>query len=101
MCFSCAGKAGSMDRMPRTLHELRSTLRRDRRLAERRYGKADTRVFQYDRRNGDRREGRTIDEGWMVIDDDMILEIEELTFNKTDDDQADGWSELTRILDLQ
>ncbi len=98
MCFSCAGKSGRLDKMPRTLHELRSALRRDRRVKERRFGKPDTRVFQHDRRNGDRREGRQTDEGWMIIDEDMILEIEELAYTKADDDGA--WSELTTILDL-
>jgi len=100
MCFSCAGKAGRLDKMPRTLHELRTCLHRDRRAEERRFGKKDTRVFQYDRRNEDRREGRTTEEGWMIIDEDMILEIEEAALAAAGlDDRSDFPLEQTKIVD--
>ena len=101
MCFSCAGKAGRLETMPRTLYELRSALHRDRRAQERRGDKADTRVFQHDRRNDDRREGRTTAEGWMIIDEEMILEIEEFALAEQSDKGDGSSSELTKILDLR
>lgn len=103
MCFSCHGKAGRIDRMPPTLAELRTVLQRDRRATDRRIGKRDTRVFQHDRRNGDRREGRKTDEGWLIIEEDMILEIEEIALSIRRNERASSQSELsemTRIHDL-
>lgn len=82
--------------MPQSLAEIRSTLRRDRRGDDRRYGKADTRVFQWDRRGDDRRGGRPkAGDDFQLIDDDMILEIE-LLEESIEFDNFDG-PELTRI----
>lgn len=72
-CYSCAGQAMQLDPQPQTIAELKAILRRDRRSADRRTGKPDTRVFQWERRVGDRRLGR-LDE-CPSIDDDMIIEI--------------------------
>ncbi|KAB2894099.1 MAG: hypothetical protein F9K40_16760 [Kofleriaceae bacterium] len=72
-CYSCAGQAMQLDPQPQTIAELKAILRRDRRSADRRAGKPDTRVFQWERRVGDRRLGR-LDE-CPSIDDDMIIEI--------------------------
>jgi hypothetical protein len=74
MCFSCAGRALILDPMPDTVAELKAVLNRERRGNDRRIGKLDSRVFQYDRRVGQRRELRD-GEGCASIDDDMILEI--------------------------
>jgi hypothetical protein len=57
--------------MPRTLSLLREALSRERRRRDRRVGRLDSRVFQYERRAADRRDGRSP----LPIDDDMIIEI--------------------------
>jgi hypothetical protein len=72
-CYSCAGQAMQLDPQPQTIAELKTILRRDRRAVDRRGNKPDTRVFQWERRVGDRRAGRLDDAA--VIDDDMIIEI--------------------------
>jgi hypothetical protein len=72
-CYSCAGQAMQLDPQPQTISELKTALRRDRRADDRRSGKPDTRVFQWERRVGQRREGRADDAP--LIDDDMIIEI--------------------------
>jgi hypothetical protein len=76
MCYACSGRANSLDPMPATLGEIRTALRRERRELERRHGKADTRVFQHDRRGDDRR-GLRVARGdeWLDIDEEMILEV--------------------------
>lgn len=71
MCFNCAGQLLHLDPLPATITELKKLISRERRANDRRVGKADTRVFQYERRVGERRAGR--DE--LKIEDDMILEI--------------------------
>lgn len=73
MCFSCAGQAMALDPLPPTIAELKTALTRERRSVDRRIGRPDTRVFQYERRVGQRRAGRG-DDG-EPIDDDMIIEI--------------------------
>ncbi len=75
MCYTCSGRAMRLDPLPQTLAEIRRELDRERRQDERRVGKPDTRVFQYDRRNGDRRGDRAAGDDWMAIEDDMILEM--------------------------
>ncbi len=72
MCFACAGQAMALEPLPETVAELKRVLNRERRQDDRRFGKTDTRVFQYDRRVGQRRADR--DEVG-TIDDDMIIEI--------------------------
>ena len=59
--------------MPTTVADLRVALTRERRATDRRVGKSDTRVFQYERRVGQRRELR--DGEWVSIDDEMIVEM--------------------------
>lgn len=72
MCFSCAGQAMVLDPMPPTIAALKQQLTRERRGVDRRIGRPDTRVFQYERRAGQRRAGR---EDGEQIEDDMIIEI--------------------------
>lgn len=72
MCFNCAGQILQLVPMPPTLVALRDAVSRERRRTERRAGKPDTRVFCYERRVGDR---RTVGEGEVRIDDDMIVEV--------------------------
>jgi hypothetical protein len=110
MCFSCAGQTMALDPLPPTIAALKVALTRDRRRIDRRVGRPDTRVFQYERRVGQRRAGR---EDGEPIDDDMILEI---TVEAADvgvaatvvapagpfpvDDGAYEGEDLTRIRDL-
>ena len=86
--------------MPRTIAAIRKQLGRERRKGERRIGKNDTRVFQYDRRTSQRRDlSEPIDiEDLLLIDETMILEISEMA----DDSPLDSGSEqeMTRIIDL-
>ncbi len=102
MCFSCHGRATRLAPLPDTIAGLREALSRDRRDDDRRFGKRDTRVFQYDRRSDDRRLGRarTIDDV-QAIDDEMIVEIdgEAESVGQPGDAEAAScdWSELTRI----
>lgn len=72
-CFSCAGQAMALVPLPPTIAEIKDALCRDRRGPDRRIGKADSRVFQWERRVGQRRAGRLDDAP--PIDDDMIVEI--------------------------
>jgi hypothetical protein len=70
-CHGCAARATSLEPMPQSLAELRTTLRRERRVTPRRFGKVDTRVYQLDRRGLERRAGRSEQE----VDDTMVVEI--------------------------
>jgi hypothetical protein len=72
MCFNCAGQLLHLAPMPSTLAELRERVSRERRTRDRRIGKADSRVFRYERRVGERRAGR---EDYPLVDDDMIIEV--------------------------
>lgn len=72
MCFNCAGQLLHIDPLPPTLAELKKLVSRERRGIERRIGKPDTRVFQYERRVGERRSSR---EEYPTVDDDMIIEV--------------------------
>ena len=95
MCFNCAGQMAQLDPMPRTLAALRDAVSRERRKKDRRIGKADTRVFRYERRVGERRTGRDEIE---VIDDDMIIEI---TIDAEPDAPGDDFeADLTQIREL-
>ena len=74
-CHSCHARALRLDPMPQSLSALREKLRRERRDTQRRGARPDTRVFQRDRRFGDRRVGRVgDDELVLLIDDDMIID---------------------------
>lgn len=85
MCYTCSGRAMVLEPLPQTLAAIREALIRDRRGRERRHGKKDTRVFQYDRRADERRDERAAGgEDWIVIDEEMILEIDELLDGSAD-----------------
>jgi hypothetical protein len=71
MCFSCAGQLLHLVPLPPTLQALRDVISRERRRVDRRFGKPDTRVFQYERRVGERRSVRE----YPAVDDDMIIEV--------------------------
>jgi len=90
-CYSCAGQAMQLDPQPQTIAELKTILRRDRRSVDRRSGNPDTRVFQWERRVGQRREGRGDD--CPLIDDDMIIEI-------TVEENGQDFEDQTRIHEL-
>jgi len=90
LCFNCHGQTLALDPVPPTLAELKVALERERRLRDRRFGKPDTRIFQYERRVGERRAGR--DDG-MPIDDDMIVEIT----IEVEPDPSEVFDDLTRI----
>jgi len=72
MCFNCAGQLLHLDPLPPNLAELRVAVSRERRRTDRRSGKPDTRVFQYERRVGQRRIDR---EEYSSIEDEMIVEV--------------------------
>jgi hypothetical protein len=91
MCFNCSGQLLHLDPMPDTIAKLRELVSRERRREvggspagsagrggeapgfDRRLGKKpDTRVFQYERRVGERRASRS---EYPQIDDDMIIEV--------------------------
>lgn len=71
MCFNCAGQILDMQPLPTTIAGLKAAVSRERRKLDRRVGKADSRVFKYERRVGERRDGRDAP----PIDDDMIIEV--------------------------
>jgi hypothetical protein len=72
MCFNCAGQCLDLDPMPPTIAALREAISRERRKRDRRIGKADSRVFRYERRVGQR---RTLRDDFPAVDDDMIVEV--------------------------
>ncbi len=72
MCFNCSGQLLTLNPMPNTIADLRIAVSRERRRVDRRIGKADSRVFRYERRVGERRTER---EDIAPIDDDMIIEV--------------------------
>jgi hypothetical protein len=103
MCYACSGRAMVLEPLPQTLAAIREALIRDRRARERRNDKKDTRVFQYDRRGDDRREGRTPGEDWIAIEEDMILEINEMLDGSADaraSAEEELREDLTRIREM-
>jgi hypothetical protein len=103
MCFNCAGQLFQLEPIPPTLAALRDAVSRERRRADRRTGKRDTRVFRYERRVGDR---RASGEGYDRIEDDMIVEVvvgaadPEHGADPAHDDADLGAEDVTRIRDL-
>jgi hypothetical protein len=75
ICHSCASRAAKLVPMPQTIGEIRRVLTRERRNLDRRRAARDTRVFQYNRRTGERRAPRAAE---LDVDDDMIMEIFDL-----------------------
>jgi len=99
LCFNCHGQTMALDPVPPTLPELRDALARERRARDRRIGKADTRVFQYERRVGERRTLRGDD--LTPIDDDMIVEITiEESPVEADADSSELFEDLTCIREM-
>jgi len=90
MCFNCHGQVQALEPMPTTISGLKLAISRERRRADRRSGKADTRVFRYERRVGER---RTVERDVALIDDDMIIEV---TVD-SDDNAGTDFDELTQI----
>jgi hypothetical protein len=93
MCFNCAGQLLHLDPLPATLAELKQLVSRERRASDRRIGKPDTRVFQYERRVGERRSSR---EEYPIVDDDMIIEV----ILDADDGSEVDFEDITKIRDL-
>jgi hypothetical protein len=91
MCFNCTGQALALHPLPDNVVDLKQAMDRERRAIERRSGKPDTRVFQYERRVGQRRADR--DDRIAAIDDDMIIEI------VVDPGEVD-FEDMTRIREL-
>jgi len=96
MCFNCAGQLLHLDPLPPTIAAMRVTVSRERRGADRRVGKADTRVYQYERRVGDRRAGRALEAAAAQADDDLEIEI---VVGPATDDGMD-FEDLTSIREL-
>jgi len=96
MCFNCAGQVMHLDPLPTTIATLKEAVSRERRRNDRRFGKPDSRVFQYERRVGERRAPRVDD--CSIIDDDMIIEISAQA--AADDDYELDFEDQTRIRDL-
>jgi hypothetical protein len=72
MCFNCAGQILHLDPLPETIAELKRMVSRERRDLDRRIGRPDSRVFQYERRVGERRSSR---DEYPIVDDEMIIEV--------------------------
>jgi len=102
ICFNCAGRVARLRHIPRSYPELRRVLGRDRRKVERREGRTDTRVFKLDRRKNERRVAQVSarvprEEPFMLIDEEMILDIQELAEEMSRSPQS---ADLTRIRDV-
>ncbi|MBA2538890.1 MAG: hypothetical protein H0V17_04580 [Deltaproteobacteria bacterium] len=96
MCFNCAGQLLHIVPLPATMAELKIAVSRERRKNDRRFGKTDSRVFQYERRVGERRAHRA---EYPTVDDDMIIEV------SMEDDESmtagsEGFEDLTQIREL-
>ena len=91
MCFNCSGQLLTLNPMPNTISDLRIAVSRERRRVDRRIGKADSRVFRYERRVGERRDERDV----APIDDDMIIEV-----SHSMDPQPAEFEDLTTIREL-
>jgi hypothetical protein len=94
MCFNCAGQIARLSPMPKTIAGLKAAVSRERRNLDRRFGKADGRVFRYERRVGDRRTPR---DAMMPIEDDMIIEI---TFDTEPVEHGMEFEDLTTIREM-
>ena len=89
-CHNCSARIGALMPLPQSVAAIREALIRERRREPRRGGKADGRVFPYERRDEDRRRrlgrgtgantsgGRREPERPDPVDDEMIVEIAEL-----------------------
>ena len=122
VCHNCAGRMATLDGMPQSVAGIRALLGRERRSEARRIGRADGRVFPYERRGRDRRAAEVEIEIEVEvdpfaaaepadradrIDEEMIVEIAELAQDLEllaaglpDEGGADRGVELTRIREL-
>ena len=91
LCFNCAGQLLHLDPLPATIPALKAAVSRERRKVDRRIGKADSRVFRYERRVGERRADR---DDCPLVDDDMIIEV------TVELDPEVDFDDLTQIRDL-
>jgi hypothetical protein len=75
MCHGCSARAFKLSPLPTTLETLRSVLARDRRRGDRRQGQCDARLWQRERRVGERRAPPlgSVDE-WIDAEE-LIIEI--------------------------
>ena len=95
-CHGCAAQVMRLPELPATIDALRQALRRDRRDADRRGGKADQRIFPRERRVGERR--GTARESFADTDprihltdlapDDVILELSAADAEQAPSDQT-------------
>jgi hypothetical protein len=90
MCFNCAGQILHLDPLPPTVAELKAIVSRERRHLDRRDGRSDSRVFQYERRVGER---RLIRDDYPLVDEDMIVEV-------TQEGEVSDFEDLTQIREL-
>lgn len=97
MCFNCAGQLLHLEPLPPTLAELKEAVSRERRKLDRRIGKPDTRVFQYERRVGERRAVRA---EYPTVEDDMIIEVSLDEVETESFETVDFESDLTQIREL-
>jgi len=82
ICHNCAVRATQLSPMPQHIDEIRRILERDRRAAERREGRPDTRVYPRDRRGLDRRgPGHAEFDDFLLLDENDII-IEDLEETK-------------------
>jgi hypothetical protein len=86
LCHGCSARVMRMDEIPDSIDGIRNALRRDRRLADKRSGKMDHRIFPRERRVGERRgpprgadvTGQPGYENTMLADmDEIIVELAE------------------------
>ena len=76
MCFNCAGRMIRLAPMPRTIDDIRQSLKRDRRDCERRIGLPDERPHRAERRGLERRAvGHAVDGDLMLLDDEIFVEL--------------------------
>lgn len=115
ICHNCAACATALMPMPRTIAGVREALHRERRVIERRIGFDDKRAFRVDRRTGERRRDKELNNGLphsivcgevdeMVpsVDEDMIIEITDLDDELISRALDDGGEleDLTQIVEL-
>ena len=120
VCFNCSGRMATLDEMPQSVAGIRALLARERRSEARRLGRADGRVFPYERRGRERRAPEVDIEIEVEvdafaaapdpaerIDEEMIIEIAELAHDLEllaselpDDGEAERAADLTRIREL-
>jgi hypothetical protein len=99
MCFNCAGQVLHLLPLPETMAALREVVSRERRALDRRVGKTDKRVFQYERRIGDRRETNQLARDYPQVEDDMIIEV---TIEASADVEFDDLTQIRELVhDLQ